>query len=384
MEPKAATLDGDLADFAKLDKGLAERLDEIGNGVDVREAQDSGVLVASSARSEEPEGEGWNVGDSSNATTGGGGELTVEELVEKAREYVATAKAPETLRGYRIDWADFSGWCERHGQQPVPASPQTLALYLTEEAQHHKTSTLQRRLSSISQAHAAAGFLDSPTKSALVRAVWQGIRREKGVAREGKTPTLVNDVIRMVGHLGTAKTIEVRDKALLLVGFAGALRRSELVGLGREDIAIDDRGVTLYIRRSKTDQEGAGQKVALPHGHQEETCPVRALEAWISRAGIESGPLFRAVDRHGNVAPTPMDGRSVARIVKRAIQRTGKSPEGFAGHSLRAGLATSAAMAGKSMNAIMKQTRHRSEAMVRVYIREGSLFRDNAADGIGL
>ena len=312
------------------------------------------------------------------------GELTLAELVEKAREYVANAKAPETLRGYRIDWADFTGWCQRHRCEPLPASPETVALYLTEEAQHHKPATLQRRISSISQAHAAAGFNDSPTKSALVRSVWQGIRREKGVAKQGKTPTLVNDVVRMVGHLGKDKTIDVRDKALLLVGFAGALRRSELVALQFEDVAIGEQGATLIIRKSKTDQEQQGQKIAIPMGHQEETCPVKALEAWIAKAGIEKGPLFRSVDRHGNIGESVMDGKSVARIVKRAIQRTGKDPQGFAGHSLRAGLATSAAMAGKSMNAIMKQTRHRSEAMVRVYIREGSLFRDNAAEGIGL
>jgi integrase len=218
----------------------------------------------------------------------------------------------------------------------------------------------------------------------LVRSVWQGIRREKGVAKQGKTPALVNDMVRMVGHLGSERTIEVRDKALLLIGFAGALRRSEVVSLEVGDIGFGEQGVTLLLRRSKTDQEGQGQKIAIPFGHQDETCPVKALEAWIQKGNVLEGALFRAVDRHGNIGASRMDGKSVARIVKRAILRMGKDPAQFAGHSLRAGLATSAAMAGKSMNAIMKQTRHRSEAMVRVYIREGSLFRDNAAEGIGL
>jgi integrase len=312
------------------------------------------------------------------------GEMTVAELVAKASHYVESAKAPETVRGYRIDWKDFSGWCERHGRDAMPASSETVALYLTEEAGHHKPATLQRRLSSIAQAHSAAGYNDSPTKSALVCSVWQGIRREKGVAKQGKSPALVNDMVRMVGHLGSERTIDVRDKALLLIGFAGALRRSEVVSLEVRDIAFGEQGVTLLLRRSKTDQEGLGQKIAIPFGHQEETCPVKALEAWIQKGSILEGFLFRAVDRHGNVAAAKMDGKSVARIVKRAMLRTGKDPALFAGHSLRAGLATSAAMAGKSMNAIMKQTRHRSEAMVRVYIREGSLFRDNAAEGIGL
>lgn len=305
-------------------------------------------------------------------------------LYEQTRHYIEEAKAAETRRGYTIDWKHFSGWCEKNGRQAMPASPETVALYLTDSAAAAKVATLQRRLTSISQAHAARGFTDSPTKTALVRSVFQGIRREKGIAKAGKTPALSQDIIRMVHALPADRLIGLRDRALLLVGFSGAFRRSELAALTVGDVEFHDRGMTIYIRKSKTDQEGAGQKVGIPHGAMEETCPVRALEQWMAKSGVTEGPLFRSVNRHGKAAGRGICSRTVADVVKRAVLKIGKDPTAFAGHSLRAGLATSAAMHGKSMTSIMKQTRHRSEAMVRVYIREGNLFRDNAAEGIGL
>lgn len=306
------------------------------------------------------------------------------DLLEQTRHYIEEAKATETRRGYRIDWKHFTAWCQKQGLQVMPAHPETVALYLTDTAKVAKVATLQRRLTSISQAHAAAGFTESPTKTALVRSVFQGIRREKGIAKVGKTPTLSQDIIRMVHALSGESLIGVRDRALILVGFSGAFRRSELAALSVGDVEFHDRGLTLYIRKSKTDQEGQGQKVGIPPGAMEETCPVKALEKWMAKAGVSDGPLFRSVNRHGKVASRGICSRTVADVVKRAVLKIGKDPAAFAGHSLRAGLATSAAMHGKSMTSIMKQTRHRSEAMVRVYIREGNLFRDNAAEGIGL
>lgn len=310
--------------------------------------------------------------------------LVAPGLSDETRHYIKEAKAAETRRGYRTDWKHFSEWCRHHARQALPASPETVALYLTACAQTAKASTLQRRLTSISQAHAAAAFSESPTKTALVRSVFQGIRREHGVARQVKTPALSQDVIRMVHALPADTLAGMRDRALILVGFAGAFRRSELAALTVADVAFHDRGMTLTIRWSKTDQEGAGQPVGIPFGAVEDTCPVRALQTWMETAGISEGPLLRSVDRHGNVAGRGICARTVADVVKRTVAKIGKDPGMFAGHSLRAGLATSAAMHGKSMASIMKQTRHRSEAMVRVYIRDGSLFRDNAADGIGL
>lgn len=306
------------------------------------------------------------------------------ELMAQAHQYIQESKAPETRRGYRIDWTHFSNWCNRQKRTALPATPETVALYLTDCAATAKPATLQRRLTSISQAHSAAGYSDSPTKTAIVRSVWQGIRREKGVAKQGKQPTLTQDIIRMVYALPNDTLLGIRDRALLLVGFSGAFRRSELVALMIKDIAYHDRGMTITIRRSKTDQEGEGHKVGIPFGNGPDTCPVTALQNWCQRAGIVEGVVFRAVDRHGHISPRALCSRTVADVVKRSVLKIGKDPAVFAGHSLRAGLATAAAMHGKSMTSIMKQTRHRSEAMVRVYIREGSLFRENAAEGIGL
>jgi integrase len=179
-------------------------------------------------------------------------------------------------------------------------------------------------------------------------------------------------------------SIGIRDRALLLVGFAGAFRRSELVGLNREDVEFVSEGLVTTLRRSKTDQEGHGRKVAVPFGSNLETCPVRALQAWLDISKIASGAIFHPINRHGRIQPGRLSGEAVAIVVKRYAAACGKDASHFAGHSLRAGLATQAAIAGVSERSIMNQTGHRSTAMVRRYIRDGSLFRDNAAGRVGL
>jgi integrase len=173
--------------------------------------------------------------------------------------------------------------------------------------------------------------------------------------------------------------IGARDRALLLVGFAGAFRRSELVALDVRDVAFTTEGLMITLRRSKTDQEGQGRSVGLPYGSRLETCPVRSLRAWLALSEITSGPLFRPINRHGTMAEGRLSDRAVALVVKRTAKAAGLDPAKYAGHSLRAGLATSAAAAGVSERAIMNQTGHKSAATVRKYIREGSLFRENAA-----
>lgn len=302
-------------------------------------------------------------------------------IVEQAKEYVAQAKASNTLRAYRSDWQDFCAWCAGHGLPALPAPEETVALYLTDLAGRAKAATLQRRLSSIAQAHKAAGF-PSPTKG-RVSLVFAGIRRAKGTAQIGKAPVLVADIRKMVATLG-ADMIGKRDRALLLVGFAAALRRSELVGLDAGDVDFTDEGLIVTLRRSKTDQEGAGQRIGVPYGSTPATCPVRSLKAWMDAAGIASGPIFRPTRRSGEVLSERLSDRAVARVVQRCAERAGLDPTKYAGHSLRAGLATSAAQAGAPERVIMAQTRHKSLPMVRRYIREGSLFRDNAAAVVGL
>jgi len=301
---------------------------------------------------------------------------------EQARDYAHHAKSPNTRRAYRADWADFSAWCRAHDRTPLPAAPETVALYLADAAARCKTSTLARRLSAIAQAHQVAGH-PSPTKDQSVRAVAAGIRRAKGTAQQGKAPMVTADVRRMVDAL-PATLMGRRDRALLLLGFAGAFRRSELVALDVADVAERPEGLAVTIRRSKTDQEGAGRVVGIPYGSHYESCPVRALRAWLASAGIAHGPLFQAIDRHGNLLPGRLSPQGVARAVKRAAVAAKLDPAKYAGHSLRAGLATAAAEAGVSERAIMAQTGHKSLPMVRKYIRSGSIFRENAAAEVGL
>ena len=173
--------------------------------------------------------------------------------------------------------------------------------------------------------------------------------------------------------------IGARDQALILLGFAGAFRRSELVALDVEDLTFNDGGVVALLRRSKTDQVSEGRKVGIPYGSNPETCPVRVLKSWLEASSIEAGAVFRSVNRHGQVKPGRLSGIDVARIVKKLAERAGLDATKYAGHSLRAGHATSAAIAGASERSIMNQTGHRSVQMVRRYIRDGSLFRDNSA-----
>lgn len=304
------------------------------------------------------------------------------ELLGCAQEFAREARAENTLRAYRSDWKDFESWCHDRNFAACPASPQTVALYLTALSRTHKVSTLTRRVSAISQAHQTAGC-PSPTEDSPVRLVMAGIRRCLGTAAEAKRPVLVPDLQAMVTALPD-NVLGLRDRALLLIGFSGAFRRSELVGLDWEDLAETIDGLVITIRRSKTDQEGEGRKIAIPRGREESTCPLRALFLWRTAAGIESGPVFLRVNRHGQILPKRLSAEAVAIVVKRWAGRIGYREGEFAGHSLRSGLATAAAIAGKSERAIMNQTGHRSTATVRRYIRDGNLFRDNAAEGLGL
>jgi integrase len=304
------------------------------------------------------------------------------ELGKKAAGYVENSKAANTRRAYRSDWQDFSAWCGKYRRAPLPASPDTVAYYLADRSQALKVSTLQRRLATISEAHRAAGH-ESPTKHAQVKLVWAGIRREKGTAQSHVKPLLTKHLRLIVEHL-PAKLLGVRDRALLLLGFAGAMRRSDLVGLDVTDLAFGDEGLVVLVRKSKTDQVGEGRKIGIPFGQNPETCPVSAVQRWLDQAMISEGPVFRSVNKHDQVMEGRLSDKAVADVVKRSLLAAGKSARQFAGHSLRAGLITQAAMAGVSERAIQHQSGHKSLAIMRRYIRDGSLFRENAAAKVGL
>jgi len=305
-------------------------------------------------------------------------------VTDRAREYVHHSKASNTIRAYRSDWRHFVAWCMAHSLASLPAAPETVSLYLAQFGGLLKAATLQRRLAAIAKAHQAAG-LESPAsmKHASVSEVWKGIKRTHGTAQDCKAAVLTKDLRAMLRML-PGGLLGVRDRALLLIGFAGAFRRSELVALKVEDCEFTTDGLVITLRRSKTDQEGEGRKVGIPYGSHPETCPVRSLRAWLEAYCITAGPLFRPVNRHGRMGSRALSADAIALVVKRYAKAAGFDGASYAGHSLRAGLATSAAAAGVSERAIMNQTGHRSTAMVRRYIRDGSLFTENAAASVGL
>lgn len=315
-------------------------------------------------------------------TTHPGLPANLDDLVGQARAFKAAARSERTRAAYDADWADFAAWADDHDLVALPADPAVVALYLTERASTHAASTLTRRVAAISVRHQDHG-LDSPTHHPEVRAVLGGIRRTTGTAPRRVAPASIGDIRRMVAHLPDT-AIGNRDKALLLTGFAGAMRRSEIVALNVGDLDDCDEGLRVTVRRSKTDQEAKGRQIALPFGTDSQTCPVRAIGGWLQEADISRGAIFRPVDRHGNVAPGRLTDRSVANVVKRAAQGAGLDPAEFSGHSLRAGFATSAAAAGATEREIANQTGHRSMVVLRDYIRHGSLFTDNAATKLGL
>jgi site-specific recombinase XerD len=299
------------------------------------------------------------------------------DLADAARGYVTASKAPATVRGYRSDWSGFSAWCTARRLDPLPAAPDTVALYLTDLAGRKAVATMGRHLTAISQAHKAAGH-ESPTSDPTVRNVWRGIRRTFGTASRGKAPLLTVDVRAMVAQLDD-RPVDVRDRALVLLGYAGAFRRSELVALDVEDIADTPDGLVVTVRRSTTDPEGAGAAVGIPYGSDPATCPVRALRAHLAASGITSGAVFRAV-RDGR----RLSGRAAAARVQRLAWLIGRDVTRIGAHSLRAGLITQAVVNGVAERDVMRHSRHRSIAVFRGYVRDVGLFDANAAAAAGL
>ncbi len=304
-------------------------------------------------------------------------------LAEAATSFAKQARSDATRRAYSQQWARFASWCDGHGLMSCPARPETVALYLTAAAQDGlSVSTMSLALTAIATAHRTSGH-ESPRGAVVVQETWRGIKRSSGGAQRRVAPVVATELRRMVAALPDGVR-GVRDRALLVVGFAGAFRRSELAALQVADVDFTDDGVVVALRRSKVDQEGRGVTVGLPFGSDKSTCPVRTLRAWIEVAELADGPLFRALGRWGDIRGG-LCGRDVARVVKAAASGAGLDPAKYSGHSLRAGLATTAAKAGKSDRSIMRQGRWSSRTMVDRYVREATLLDgDNAAAGIGL
>lgn len=297
--------------------------------------------------------------------------------VEVAKGFISEQLAASTRRAYRADAKVFAAWCAERGIAPFPASAELVATFLSAEAAKGvRYSTISRRAAAINFAHAAAA-MDSPTKAHLVSAALKGIRRTLGVAPTKKAPATAGKLVEMVGHCPES-LIGKRDRALLLLGFAGAFRRSELVALAVADIKEEPAGLRVTIRKSKTDQEGAGHTIAIPRGRH---CPVEALKAWLEAAGITDGPLFRSISKGGKVG-TQLSTKSVAAIVKRYAKAAGLPAAEFAGHSLRAGFLTSAAEAGASIFKMAEVSRHRTLEVMKGYVRSAELFKSHAGAGL--
>ena len=286
-------------------------------------------------------------------------------------DFVKAGIAPATRRAYAADLDHFAAW-----GGTIPATEAQVASYLAAHAAMLQVATLVRRLAAISVAHEAK-HLPNPVTSPLVRATMRGIRRVYGIAQRQARP-LLRDVLFAVLEAMGDRPKDVRDRAMLLLGFAGGFRRSELCALDREDLQPVRQGLIFTLRRSKTDQEGAGRKIGIPLGRTA-YCPVTAVERWIDVARVVAGPLFRPIDRHGRISASRLSGEAVSLIVRERVAAAGFDPAGYSGHSLRAGFATSAAMAGISSAKIRLQTGHASDAMLARYVRAGDLFRENAA-----
>jgi integrase len=330
------------------------------------------------------------------AKSAGSALANLVELRERAADYVEAARADNTRRAHAADWSHFATWCQAQGVEALPAGGNTLAAYITCFAGKLKNATLGRRLVAIRNKHKEAGHeLDLGGKWAEL---WRGIRRVHGEPQKKKRALLTAELRKILAVLPD-NLLGKRDRALLLVGFAGALRRSELVavGISGTEHRIEQRGETLvlHLGRAKTDQEAEGKQVGIPAGSHAETCPVAAYRAWIEAAGITEGPVFRMVDRHGNVRPDALSPEAVRLVVRRAVERAAAA-EGwsrekaeelaseYAGHSLRSGLATSAAISGSAGHLIQRHMRHAKYETTLGYIRSGELFRDNVAASVGL
>jgi integrase len=308
----------------------------------------------------------------------------VQELLEEVGRLMQQAKASATRKAYRSDWQQFERWCGERHFSALPAKPETVALYLADLKRTHKPATLTRKLCSLGRAHEAAGYPSPATmREAVVSETMKGIRREKGTAQNGKEALLAEDLRRILTQLPDTLQGQ-RDKTLLLFGFAGGFRRSELALLQIEDIDLVPEGMIVQLPRSKTDPEGEGALVGLPYGSRATTCPVRNYEIWLQRTGLTEGPVFREINRHEQLGERPLHPSSVARVVKRAVKSAGLDPAAFSGHSLRAGFVTQAYLNDASEVDIMRQTRHKSLSTMRRYIRAHTLFQRNPAAKLGL
>ena len=296
----------------------------------------------------------------------------IKSLELETIKNLRNSKSENTLRAYQSDYNDFSLFCSKNGFQAMPTQPKILALYITHLSSYSKYSTLKRRLASISILHKTKGhYID--TKHPIIMENLMGIKRTNGSNQKGKKPLLINDLkilINAIDQSNEKDKRKIRDKALILIGFSGGFRRSELVDIEYEDLEFVSEGVKIFVKRSKTDQSGEGMTKAIPYFDNKNFCPVIALKNWIEIFDLKKNRIFNISDK------------SVALIIKKYANYAGLESHRYAGHSLRSGFATSTAESGAEERNIMAMTGHKSTEMVRRYIKEANLFKNNALNKI--
>ena len=302
-------------------------------------------------------------------------------LQDETLNNLKSSKSVNTLRAYKSDFKDFNFFCLKHGLQSIPSSPNTVSIYLTNLSKSgSKISTLRRRLVSIGVVHKLKGhYLD--TKHPIIVENLLGIKRVKGSIQRGKKPILINHLNKLIEVISNAKFSEIkklRDKSLILIGFSGGFRRSELITIDYEDLEFVEEGLKILVRRSKTDQYGEGHIKGIPYFQNTTFCPVNALKDWINISKINRGPIFRKFNKGFVLSNTRLTAQSVALLIKNYLNLAGMDSKNYSGHSLRAGFATVTAEAGADERSIMAMTGHKTTQMVRRYIREANIFKNNA------
>ena len=308
----------------------------------------------------------------------------LKSLYEETLNNLKNSKANNTLRAYKSDFRDFGAFCVKHGLHSLPTEPKIVSLYLTNLSKNSKMSTLKRRLVSISMVHRLKGhYLD--TKHPIIIENLMGIKRVKGSIQKGKKPILINHLKSIINAIDKEEINEIkksRDKTIVLVGFGGGFRRSELISIDHDDLEFVPEGVKITLKRSKTDQFGEGMIKGLPYFSNELYCPVINLKKWLELSNIKSGPIFRRFVKGSVLTNNRLTDQTVVLIIKDYLNLAGIENKNYSGHSLRSGFATVAAESGADERSIMAMTGHKTTQMVRRYIREANIFKNNALNKI--
>jgi integrase len=301
-------------------------------------------------------------------------------IQKKVIHFLKNSKSKNTLRAYNSDWRQFQRWCHQNNFPSIPTTPQILLLFITHLTQTHKLSSIKRKIATISEVHNTANVIN-PVHSKVIVALIKGIARELGSKKAKKKAMRLVD-IRQIISLISDNPIGVRDKAILLVGLGGGFRRSELADLDFSDVEFFTSGMTVHIRKSKTDQDGIGYYKTIGNGKSKSTCPVIALKKWFEVSQIKDGKLFRQINKSGKIG-IQLSGNAVAMIVKKWVRKLGLEEKEYAGHSLRSGFVSEAKEAGIPNELIMKMTNHKSEAMIHTYYQGGEKQMFNLSTAIG-